>query len=146
MDCPKCEGQLQQQQLADEAVAVCSECAGIWLRYGQLPSLLVAWSQGMEFQRAAHNDLPKSTGPYVLNWDQVLGYCPLCSSQTAMIPSFRDVGGGRIRVDYCQRGHGIWLDASEIRNIQSRIRHKTGACEDMLRRILTITADIDNPV
>src|SRR5262245_4738315 len=141
MECPKCEGQLQKQQLADQAVEACAACGGIWLRYGQLPSLLIAWSQGLEFERAPHNDLPQATGSFSLNWDQVLGYCPMCSSETAMIPSYRDVGAGRIRVDYCQRGHGIWLDASEIRNIQSRVRYKASACEDMLRRLLTITSE-----
>ena len=106
------------------------------------PYVLAAWSQGKDIGAAAHNDLPKASGPYALNWDQVLGYCPLCASPTAMIPTFRDVGA-RIRVDYCQRGHGIWLDASEIRNIQSRIRDKADVCEDMLRRILTIIEEAD---
>jgi Zn-finger nucleic acid-binding protein len=141
MECPKCDGKLLSQQVGDQSIPVCDKCAGMWLKYGQLPYVLAAWSRGMDIGEAAHNDLPKSSGPYLLNWDQVLGYCPLCASPAAMIPTFRDIGA-RIRVDYCQRGHGIWLDASEIRNIQSRLRNnKAEVCEDMLRRILTITEE-----
>jgi Zn-finger nucleic acid-binding protein len=124
MDCPKCDGVLEPNQVSAVLVHVCTKCAGIWLRYGQLRPLLEAWSQGMDFTHPRHKELIIQ-GPRVgLNTDQIMGACPLCPARTLMLPETRDVGA-LVRIDYCRRGHGLWLDAGEVRQIQSRILHKT---------------------
>jgi Zn-finger nucleic acid-binding protein len=124
VDCPKCEGVLQPNQIKQQLVYICPECAGLWLRYGQLKPLLAAWAEGIDFVRPKHQQLAGVGKPYSLNFDQLMGPCPACPTRTLMIPEARDIGGV-LRIDYCPRGHGFWLDAIEIRQIQSRILNKS---------------------
>jgi len=114
---------LEPAQVGTLLVHVCRQCAGIWLRYGQLKQLLETWSRGIDFAHAHHQKLLTQGPLYSLNPDQIMGPCPICPTRTLMLPETRHVGAP-LRIDYCPRGHGLWLDAPEIRQIQSRIRNK----------------------
>jgi len=122
--CPKCDGTLEPVQVGTVLVQACPLCGGIWLRYGELKLLFEAWSQGIDYVNAKHQHIYKDGPLYVLNPDQIMGFCPVCTPKTLMLQETRNVGAP-IRIDYCQRGHGLWLDAPEIRQIQSRIINKS---------------------
>jgi Zn-finger nucleic acid-binding protein len=135
MICPKCDGVLEPAQVGALLVHVCPKCAGIWLRYGQLKPLLEVWAQGIDFAQARHQQILNKGGLFTLNPDQIMGPCPACPTRTYMLPEVRNLGVP-LRIDYCRMGHGLWLDAPEIRQIQSRIRNKGPEYPEAMSQIL----------
>ena len=135
MNCPKCDGILEPSQMGTLLVHVCPKCAGIWLRYGQLRQLLEMWCRGADFAQPRHQSFTNKGDRFTLNSDQIMGPCPVCPVHTYMLPEVRHLGTP-LRIDYCPRGHGLWLDAPEIRQIQSRLKNKGPEYPEAMSQIL----------
>jgi len=100
---------------------LCAACHGIWLDAGELELLL-----GVDDAES------------VLNAGRAIGHeekprkCPVCRRRMAK----ERVGAGHpITYDHCTRGHGIWFDKGELREV---LRHgDPGDRTGKVRRWLT---------
>ena len=102
MNCPRCNEELRVENYKGIEVDRCPNCQGMWLDYGELDQL---------------EDL-------VLDEDEVKGtmmystvqgdlHCPKCGE---VMQCFR-YRAYDLELDFCQQGHGTWLDAGEEKKV-----------------------------
>ena len=102
MNCPRCKNDLKVEDYRGIEVDRCPQCQGIWLDYGELDQL---------------EDL-------VLDEDEIKGTmmysplkgglsCPKCDKPMQRF-SYR---GYNLELDFCEQGHGMWLDAGEEKRV-----------------------------
>lgn len=98
MNCPRCNSELKVENYKDIEVDQCSACQGMWLDYGELEQL--------EDVVLAEDEI-KGTMMYSLLKGELP--CPKCGEAMQRF-SYRAYN---LELDFCERGHGTWLDAGE---------------------------------
>lgn len=123
LGCPKCVGKLEPKKIGSVEVDVCFVCGGIWFDEGELKKAIEAKSRlfsvlkdvkevsRFEENQAAHFD------------DKEGSLCPRCDDGT----KFEKRRQGSMHVDYCPKGHGVWLDTGEFENmVMDRLKLRYG--------------------
>jgi len=108
MNCPKCSDQMGIQKIENVEIDICSKCSGIWFDQDELrkakdksdPDL--NW---MDFEIWKNEDK--------FNFSQIPIQCPKCNIDMVEI----DYANTRVKIDYCPKCQGIWLDEGEFQNI-----------------------------
>ena len=113
-ECPRCKLKLQNEKYENADTLFCSLCWGHWMTKD-------AFSQVLESERYTFSDAEKES--VLRNWaeksdpdvnlDPVVN-CPVCNSATEKKPFSDDCP---VVLDLCHE-HGVWLDASEIKQVQ----------------------------
>ena len=99
--CPECGSRLAERRLKDSGVKVdcCPGCRGLWFDNRELESSLEVNAP----ERFVPRDAIKSDRS-----------CPGCK-----VLLFRfDYPGTHVEVEMCERCHGIWLDAGEMKKLE----------------------------
>ncbi len=109
MKCPRDGESLAVAQREESGVKFtthgCAKCNGIWLSHERYESL----KEIVEPKLIEFRELPAGEAQYApLS-------CPQCEQTMRKGESERDK---KVIVDACPKGHGIWLDAGELRAIQ----------------------------
>ena len=102
MNCPRCKVELKIEDYKGIEVDRCLECQGMWLDYGEMEQL----------------------EEVVLDRDEIAGKtvfsplkgelpCPKCGEKMQRF-SYRAYS---LELDFCQEGHGTWLDAGEEKRV-----------------------------
>ena len=113
MLCPVCRVEMLVLEYENIEIDFCDECGGIWLDEGELE--LLAGEDGKPSKVAealASNANVKGKGDRP---------CPVCSKK--MLLADIDLGadvphGDRfVEIDKCPRGHGMWFDEGELKQI-----------------------------
>ncbi len=109
MDCPACKTAMITLELADVEIDHCIGCGGIWLDGGELELLLDASEKAEQLLRSFHVDASAAEREH---------RCPICDKKMAKII----VGSSAppLRIDQCRRGHGLWFDRGELKEVLSR--------------------------
>lgn len=120
MNCPKCIGKLQKKFVEGVEVDVCFVCEGIWFDKGEMDEILKRDSKAFESHDAGFDEFDgKEVGDLIKEFDAKVGKCPRCEDGTAMIrKEFQ--GKHKIVADVCLKGHGIWLDGGEVKDLRRR--------------------------
>ncbi len=113
-DCPRCNLKLQNAEYEGVETLFCSTCWGHFMS----PE---AFTQVLENDRYKFSDDEKESvlrswvegAPKNQNLDPIV-YCPVCGGQTERKPFADDCP---VTLDLCHL-HGVWLDASEIKQVQ----------------------------
>lgn len=101
--CPQCESGLMPSTIGAETVWLCSKCNGVWLSFDsfekvpQLPADEVA-----PFQEEPDSQL-------TLTASRSPRACPTCAK-----PMINFLFRQEIWLDWCDEGHGMWLDRGEV--------------------------------
>jgi len=113
-DCPRCKLKLQTEEYESVETLFCGSCWGHWMTQ-------TAFSQVMKSERYKFSDAEKQS--VLRTWaekakpdaklDPVVA-CPVCK-QTTQRKEFSDECP--VVLDLCSE-HGVWLDASEIKQVQ----------------------------
>jgi Zn-finger nucleic acid-binding protein len=127
MECPKCDGRLFPGKLGYVTVDVCPNCSGLWLDAEDVRPALEGWATGLTVA-APSGTSGAHHGPAGINYDLMMGNCPVCVPTRTMSFNILDVGSP-IRMDYCSKGHGLWLDSMEIHEIRRRLAEGVTADE-----------------
>ena len=109
MDCPRCNVELRTEQYKGIEVDRCPNCGGMWLDYPELDQL---------------EDI-------VLDEDEVKGTM-IFSSRTSDISCPKCQGSMKafkyrlydLELDFCEEGHGFWLDAGEEKQVLELMRKR----------------------
>lgn len=128
--CPKCDVPLFLARFREVEVDVCPQCRGLWLDAGELEELLRqtgadATDPLLQFQHQPGVDAPKA------------GHlCPRCDDRLHEIRA-----GASLTLDRCPRGHGLWFDADELRQLLSQFPATMGAANtiDYLNEMLNLS-------
>ncbi len=105
MDCPVCKTAMIVFELDEVETDYCTECAGIWLDAGELELLLEDAEQTRQL-------LDSFTSART---DEAQLPCPICGKSMQKVL----VGGGdkAVLIDRCPKGHGLWFDRGELRDV-----------------------------
>jgi Zn-finger nucleic acid-binding protein len=120
MNCPVEASTLEKYSIDGIVVEKCPDCAGLWFEKGQLrqakdvEGVDLAW---LEFDLWSDHD----------SFETKLSArkCPVCSTQMAAI-LYGDTG---VKVDYCLKEHGVWLDQGEFENIIDSLNNELVSLE-----------------
>lgn len=106
--CPGCRRELTDVAKG-QGLFRCSQCAGLWLNED-----LFAWCLKAP-EEAIAAVLDGSSGDHTFQRSAEARRCPACDTEMDNYPFGYQSG---IWVDGCNHGHGIWLDAGELRLVR----------------------------
>ncbi len=91
----------------------CEQCQGVWLDAGELEEL------------AGTSDDPILIALHQKDGDanKQQRLCPRCDARLVEIA----VSGTELKLDRCPKGHGLWFDEGELRQILNIFRQKSEA-------------------
>lgn len=106
MDCPVCKTAMIVLEIEEVEIDYCTDCAGIWLDAGELELLLE------DFEQAAA--VLQSFAP--AKSDEAARKCPICLKKMDKV-LVGEADGKRELIDRCPKGHGLWFDRGELKQI-----------------------------
>ena len=109
MDCPACKNAMITLELADVEIDHCVHCGGIWLDAGELELLMDAREKAERLLGSFREDKTAV---------EQSRKCPICDKKMAKVI----VGPSEpvLRIDQCRRGHGLWFDRDELKEVLRR--------------------------
>jgi Zn-finger nucleic acid-binding protein len=102
--CLKCTSVLDKTRIDEIEVDNCPACGGLWLDHGEIERLSRKMASELDRLRRV---LGGRSGPPGVPSD-VQGSCPACQGEV------KEVALGNIRIDFCTRCRGLFLDRGEI--------------------------------
>ena len=102
MNCPSCNSELRVENYKGTEVDRCPNCKGMWLDYGELDQL-----EDTVF------DKDKLKGSLMFRSFESELVCPKCGGRMQRF-NYRAYN---LELDFCERGHGTWLDAGEEKRV-----------------------------
>jgi len=127
--CVKCNSILDKAEFAGLEVDLCPKCGGLWLDRGEINRAAKLPPAELDRLRTL---LTGSAGPPPIPTENKAP-CPSCDGRLA------EVMLGAVRVDYCDKCHGIFLDRGELEDAvaAARVSSRDTSSHDV------ITAAID---
>lgn len=127
MDCIKCEGRLQKilfSPVTGHKIELwrCNTCNGIWIDNEALDQYLDQGSSGIDswaIEPALMQEL-----------DEKIAHCPRCELRMLKAPSLRDPN---ITIDFCDACGSVWLDATELDQLEHPRARSESAVDRFLR-------------
>ena len=96
MKCPACRVPMYVAEYRQIELDLCGRCEGVWFDRGEL-ALLLGDERPLSTTAAASDEATRS--------------CPLCDKPMTKV----NIGpGGRVVVDQCPQGCGLWFDGTEV--------------------------------
>lgn len=102
MKCPRCSSDLKVENHKGIEVDRCHQCKGMWLDYSELDQL-----------EDTVLDKDEIKGTMVFSSFQGKLLCPKCAEAMQRF-NYRAYN---LELDFCQQGHGTWLDAGEEKRV-----------------------------
>jgi Zn-finger nucleic acid-binding protein len=120
--CPKCDAPLFSLRFKEVEVDFCERCRGLWLDAGELEALMRQTGAVADDPLLAFQNQP-GTVPRGRKH-----LCPRCD-QTLCEVTVPRIGAEPLHLDRCPRGHGLWFDASELRQLLALFPPASGATQ-----------------
>ncbi|HXT98905.1 MAG TPA: zf-TFIIB domain-containing protein [Polyangia bacterium] len=112
--CVKCNSILDKATFQGLEVDLCPKCGGLWLDRGEISRASKLPQAELARLRAL---LTGAAGPPPVPTESVAP-CPVCPGSLA------EVMLGKVRVDYCSRCQGIFLDKGELEEAIAAVRER----------------------
>ncbi len=113
LDCPRCKLEMVAEDYESVATYFCGQCWGHWMSKEAFVAVLD--SERYKFSDAEKASVLRSWGSKTTDdrLEPVVN-CPVCEQETDRKPFSEDCP---VVLDLCH-DHGVWLDASEIKQVQ----------------------------
>lgn len=105
--CPDCGAPMVVLELEGIEIDYCADCGGTWLDTGELEQILELGD--VPAGRLAALIEPEDAGR------RGKRRCPRCRRRLAQVTIGDSGTAAAVEVDRCRLGHGLWLDAGELR-------------------------------
>lgn len=101
-------------------IDVCPECIAVWLDDSELADIVT--DQGRQWSPGLVEKILEITGGLGIPGDELKRVmpCPTCRQQLRPV-NYQGTSG--VIVNTCDSGHGVWLDAGELANLQIYVQH-----------------------
>ncbi len=110
LKCPVCPGKdLVKHNVNGTTVDYCEGCGGIWLEKGELNKISHPLAGDIEFCTHEHPEKAVLTERL----------CPVCPGEKLVKENFIEFSD--IKIEYCRKCQGIWLDKGELESINREI-------------------------
>ncbi len=134
MICPVCKNDMIVVEQSHIELDYCPACRGVWFDAGELELLLE--SSGLE------SSLPFLDG--ILEAAEAESAekkrkCPICRRNMKKV--FID-DGGKILVDICRDGHGIWFDGGEVGHLLKSLAGKAPGGAGSRQDVMSFLGDV----
>ena len=106
--CPVCHEPMVTFELEGIELDRCVACAGTWLDAGELETSIARAGLAQERLDLALRAAGTS--------QRAQRRCPRCRRKLRRVTLCGDKNG-TVEIDRCPRGHGLWLDAGELRTV-----------------------------
>ena len=119
--CVKCKAELDKSIVYDVEVDVCRDCGGMWLDRGEIAALAAMPDSELAELRAGHHNAPaRAVG------SSSKLRCPACPGRLVekMI--------GMIRVEFCTKCQGFYLDRGELEHAVKTARARGASARHVL--------------
>jgi len=103
LKCPRCGGVLVLEKHGGKPILRCNECRGIWIDSSTLSQIVE--ERKLDFPDGNVNESTIEKGEI---------RCPVCGKMMQRVNYSYSTG---IIIDRCTDGHGVWLDAGELKKI-----------------------------
>ncbi len=113
--CPKCDVGLFILHFKGVDVDFCERCRGLWLDAGELEELLARTGAAVDDPLLK---LQNQTGSVPAGRKHL---CPRCDEP------LHEINVRSLALDRCPRGHGLWFDADELRQLLAMFPPASGA-------------------
>ncbi|HNP97186.1 MAG TPA: zf-TFIIB domain-containing protein [Cyclobacteriaceae bacterium] len=116
MNCPVDQSPLSRKIYEDAIeIDLCDTCGGVWLDKGELEKI-------QDIRVNDYSDelkmIPDYVGKSILLAKSKSAspvHCPVCSQ----VLERREYGyGSQVMIDSCVKGHGVWLDKGELKDLE----------------------------
>lgn len=118
MECPVDGTTLEIHTILSTDVEECPRCRGLWFEKGEL---VKAKDEADTDLNWLDFDLWSDQEEFSTDWSH--RKCPKCYQNMAAI----SYGATGVVVDYCVRGHGVWLDKGEFQAIIDALKHEVSS-------------------
>lgn len=135
MNCPHCKAPMLVVEYDGVELDHCAACEGTWFDQGELDLLLFD-----EGDPASEHVRPETIAalPAAAS-DEAARRCPLCRKAMRKV----NIGlQGRVLIDVCPRGHGLWFDRGELADLATEL---TATGEDLPDRALRFLGGVIRP-
>jgi len=109
MNCPACKAPLIVVERAGIELDYCLACKGLWFDAEELNLLAQALKLDVEVPDVATLPLAQT--------QEAPRRCPRCRKKMDKVLMGE---GEKVLLDRCKRGHGLWFDAGELRQVIGR--------------------------
>ena len=133
MICPACKSDALIVEYKNIELDYCPTCRGVWFDAGELELLLE--SAGLERYQSLLNKL--NSDPEAVSSEKKRK-CPICRRK--MKKTYVDEKG-KVLVDACHRGHGIWFDSGEVDHLLRSLAEKS-AEKTAYRDVLAFVGEV----
>jgi Zn-finger nucleic acid-binding protein len=122
LKCPRDQSELTMHTVHDINVKTCDECGGMFLEHGELNKVAEPTAGDIEFSMLDMEDFKHEDG---------LGpiACPRDTDLTMSKIDFNIYTN--IILDYCQRCHAFWIDATELARINDEVKNLNEAAREV---------------
>ena len=129
MNCLKCDGTLHEVTFSPAIGSTvrlqrCSKCNGIWIEKTQLDQYLDQGSWGIDSWATDEDRMQEL--------DDKMASCPRCELRLVKAPSRRDP---EVVIDFCDKCAGVWLDATELDELETPREVSVGLLDRFLKSI-----------
>ena len=108
MNCPKCSDQMGIQKIEDVEINICKKCSGVWFDQDELRKAKDSSDPDLNWM-----DFEIWKNEEKFKFSQKPVQCPKCNIDMVEI----DYANTRVKIDYCPKCQGSWLDEGEFHNI-----------------------------
>ena len=125
LTCVKCTSVLDKARVGDVEVDLCPSCGGLWLDHGEIERIGRGQPTELDKLRSA---LGGSAKPEAAS--ESIANCPACPGE------LKEVVLGPVRVDYCTKCHGVFLDKGELDQAVAAVKGST------LKQVLMLAGQV----
>jgi Zn-finger nucleic acid-binding protein len=125
LTCVKCTSVLDKARVGDVEVDLCPSCGGLWLDHGEIERLGRGKTEDLNRLRTA---LMGASQPEPAS--ETTMSCPACPG------TLNEVVLGPVRIEYCGKCHGIFLDRGELDQAVGAVQGST------VRQVITLAGAV----
>ena len=115
----------------------CPACSGVWFDSGELELMLNAYHM-----KEIRPFLDGITGSAGVPSKEKKRKCPICNRDMKKA----DIGeSGRVLIDVCHQGHGLWFDGGEVMQLLKQMAEAQPAATDTGGEVISFMWEVFQP-
>lgn len=134
MICPTCKSDMIVIEHDNVELDYCTDCSGVWFDAGEMNLLF----QSIDVDGGGYFIKDMLNTPETESSEKKRK-CPICGSKMKKISTGKR---GRILVDVCPQGDGLWFDGGELTQLLKQLSAKEDEGSESQRQVIAFLGDV----
>ncbi len=134
MICPTCKSDMIVVEHDNVELDYCTDCSGVWFDAGEMNLMF----QSIDIDGGGYLIKDMLNTPETESSEKKRK-CPICTSKMKKISTGKQ---GRILVDVCPQGDGLWFDGRELTQLLKQFSAKEDEGSESQRQVTTFLGDV----